>query len=240
MTWHWIVLLVCGWLAATVSGAAGFGGALLLLPVLTLAVGAKAAVPILTIAQLLGNLSRAGFGWRDIRWRPALLFGAGAVPASILGARLFVALPSASILRLIGVFLLGIVILRHTTLGKRKFSEGLLAPAGAGVGFLSAIAGSAGPLGAAVFLGLHLPPQAYVASEAVTAVLMHLTKCIVYGRYAAMTLGDAIQGVALGASMMLGSWTGRKLIGRMPDKAFALMVEALLVATAILIIVGKG
>ena len=96
-------LLACGWLAATVSDAAGFGGALLLLPVLTLTVGAKAAVPILTVAQLLGNLSRAGFGWRDIRWRPALLFSAGAVPASLLGSRMFIALPPGLILRLIGV-----------------------------------------------------------------------------------------------------------------------------------------
>jgi hypothetical protein len=32
------------------------------------------------------------------------------------------------------------------------------------------IAGSAGPLGAAAFLGLRLSPRAYVASEAVAAV----------------------------------------------------------------------
>lgn len=32
----WVLLLVAGWLAATISGAAGFGGALLLLPILTL------------------------------------------------------------------------------------------------------------------------------------------------------------------------------------------------------------
>ena len=35
------------------------------LPILAAAMG-KATVPILTVAQLLGNLSRAGFGWRDI------------------------------------------------------------------------------------------------------------------------------------------------------------------------------
>lgn len=68
---EWILLLVGGWLAATISGAAGFGGALLLLPVLTYVVGAKAAVPILTLAQLLGNLSRAGFRWVPVgrRWQ---------------------------------------------------------------------------------------------------------------------------------------------------------------------------
>jgi len=66
---EWVFLVFCGWLAATVSGAAGFDGAFLLLSVVTFTAGAKAAVPILTVAQLLGNLSRAGFGWREVRWR---------------------------------------------------------------------------------------------------------------------------------------------------------------------------
>ena len=69
-------------------------------------------------------------------------------------------------------------------------------------------------------------------------MLMHLTKSIVYGRYAALTRGDVAAGLALGGSLVLGSWTGRKLIGRMPEKGFALLVEVLLVA--VLIIVGKG
>jgi uncharacterized membrane protein YfcA len=236
----WALLLACGWLAATVSGAAGFGGALLLLPVLTWVVGARAAVPILTVAQLLGNGSRAGFGWRRIRWRPVLLFNGGAVPASVIGSRLFIDLPSAFLPRLIGVFLLLVVALRHTRLGKRDVPGWCLAPAGAVVGFLSALAGSAGPLGAAVFLGLHLAAPAYVASEAVTAVLMHLTKSVTYGRYGALTFDELMQGIALGFSLVLGSWTGKELIDRMPEKGFTLLVEILLVVSAVsLILCGK-
>jgi hypothetical protein len=140
--------------------------------------------------------SRAGLGWREIRWRPAVVFSAGAVPASVLGSRLFVVLPSVVILRSIGVFLLVVVALRHTTVGKRPFPERMLAPAGVVVGLLSAIAGSAGPLGVAVFLGLKLPPRAYVASEAVTAVFMHTAKSLVYGRYAALTSADLSCGLA--------------------------------------------
>jgi uncharacterized membrane protein YfcA len=238
MVVRWSVLLLCGWLAATVSGAAGFGGALLMLPVLAFTIGGRAAVPILTVAQVLGNASRAGFGWRDIRWRQALVFSAGAVPASVIGARLFVALPSASIMRLVGGFLLIVVGLRHTRLGKRKVPESFLALAGVGVGFLSAVAGSAGPIGAAVFLGLRLPARAYVASEAVSAVLMHLTKSITYGRLAALTTGDLLQGIALGFSLVLGSWTGRRLLDRMPEKRFTLLVESLMVLSAAMLILG--
>lgn len=130
--------------------------------------------------------------------------------------------------------------LRHTRLGERKTPEWCLAPAGFLVGFVSAVAGSGGPLGAAVFLGLHLPPGAYVASEAVTAVLMHLAKSITYGRYAALGPDDLLRGLALGGSLVLGSWTGRKLIRRLPEKGFAVMVEILLAVSAVTLIGGGG
>ena len=233
----WIVLLMAGWLAATISGAAGFGGALLLLPVLAYIVGAEAAVPVLTLAQLLGNLSRAYFGRHDIHWRPAVTFSVGAVPASVVGARLFVSLPSDLILRLIGVFLLGVVAWRHTSMGKRRFPERGLPIAGVVVGFLSAVVGSAGPLGAEVFLGLGLPNAAYVASEAVTATLMHITKTVVYGRYAALDANNLLFGLMLGSAMVAGSWTGRRVVNRMPEAWFARVIEVLLVIAALSLIV---
>jgi uncharacterized membrane protein YfcA len=224
--------------AASVSGAAGFGGALLLLPLLTHFLGPEAAVPVLTVAQLLGNLSRAGFGFREVRWRPTLAFSAGAIPATVLGARLFVELPSSIVMRLIGFFLILVIVLRHTTLGKRPVPEQLLPPAGGVVGFLSAVVGSAGPLGAAVFLSLQLPAVAYVASEAVTAFLIHLTKSAVYSRYEFLTWSSLGQGLLLGSAMVLGSWTGRRFIERVPEKWFGRLVEALLLLAAISLIVG--
>ncbi len=232
----WLILIFGAWLAATISGAAGFGGALLLLPVLAYTIGAKDAVPVLTLAQLLGNLSRGAFGFREIHWRPVLWFSLGAIPLSALGARLFIGLPSSWVMRLIGIFLVGIVIFRHTPMGKRPFNARWLLPAGALVGFLSATVGSAGPLGAAFFLGLHLPSTAYVASEAVTASLMHVTKSIIYGRYALLTTANIMLGLAMGGAMVFGSWTGRKLIQRMPGHWFETLIETLLVISALSLI----
>lgn len=87
-----IILFLGAFFAAAISGAAGFGGALLLLPLLVVSVGAEHAVPLLTVAQLIGNFSRAGFGFRQIQWKPVGLFLVCAIPSAILGALFLVIL----------------------------------------------------------------------------------------------------------------------------------------------------
>ena len=229
---RWIVLLFCGWLAATVSGAAGFGGALLLLPILAATMG-KAAHRSSPWPNSEISL-RQGFGWCDIRWRPALIFTIRAIPASIIGSRLFVELPPAWVSRLIGIFILVLIAVRHTPLRRRSIPRWFLIPAGACVGFLSALAGEeCGAARGGDFLGLNLPARAYVASEGVTAVFLHLTKSVAYGRCAALTVDDCLSGLALGGSLVFGSWTGRRLIDRLPGRWYALLIELLLAVSSI-------
>jgi len=234
----WAVLLFVSWLAATISGIAGFGGSLIILPVFSILIGAKKAIPILTIAWMMGNLSRAGFGYKEIQWRPVIYFCIGALPAAILGSRVFVELPSTLILKAIGIFLLSIVILRHLNI-KLVLPEKWFIPWGALVGFLSSTLGSAGPIGAVAFLGLNLAPTAYVASEAVTAVAMHLTKTVVYGRYSLLTMHDTITGIVLGLAMVIGSWTARRFIKKMSGKPFGYFVDIMLAMAAISLFFNK-
>lgn len=233
-------LLFGGYVAATVSGAAGFGGALLLLPLLSHVLGPKAAIPVLTVAQLLGNLSRVYLGRKVVQWRPALLFCLGAVPLSVLGAVLFVSTPAPYLLKGVGGFLLMMIALRHTKWGGKPLSEKAPAPAGAGVGLLSALAGSTGPLGAAVFLSLGLERGAYVATEAVTAVAMHLSKTLAYGKFALLTPSSLGMGLLLGGAMWLGSWSGKHLIDRLDERAFRWLVEALLLISGIALLLSQG
>lgn len=228
-----LVLFVSSWLAATVSGAAGFGGALLLLPILTNLLGVAAAVPVLTMAQLWGNGSRVWFGRTQIRWQPVIYFIITAIPFSIIGSLLFVDLPKKYILISIGVLLIAIVILRRFKITQFNFGNKGLLWGGALTGFLSGIVGSAGPLGAAFFLGLDLPPVAYVASEAVTALTMHITKTVVYQRYALIDWQEFGYGMFLGLGMVLGSWTGKRIIEKLPKEKFVLLVEILLIVSAI-------
>lgn len=109
----WLILLIVAWLVATISGIAGFGGSLVILPVFSHLIGAKKAIPILTVAWMMGNFSRAAFGYKEIQWKPVLYFCLGAVPAAIVGAKVFVELPAPVIMKAIGIFLLFILLLRH-------------------------------------------------------------------------------------------------------------------------------
>jgi hypothetical protein len=231
-----LLLVLMSWLAATISGVAGFGGALILLPFLTNIVGLKAAVPILTLAQLIGNASRVWFGREHIRWRLVGYFAATAIPTSVAGSLLFADLPTKPITFGIGVLLLVIVGLRRLRITQFNFGERGLLLGGALTGLLSGLAGSAGPLGAAFFLGLNLPAMAYVASEAVTALAMHLTKSLIYQRYALMGLQELGYGLLMGVGMVVGSWTGKRLIERLPRHKFVVLIEMLLAVSALQLI----
>ncbi len=231
-----VILFVIGYVAATISGAAGFGGALILLPILASIVGIKAAVPILTIGQIFGNASRVWFGRNELKWRPIIYFLLTAIPLTILGSYLFTDINSKTIKITIGFFFILLVIYRRTRRKKIIISDKGMLFGGGLTGFLSGLTGSAGPIGAAFFLALNLTATAYIASEAFTALAMHLTKTIVYNKYSLIGLTDLYYGLFIGLAMILGSWTGKRIIEKISREKFLLFVEILLLVSAIQLI----
>lgn len=141
-----IILFTGGFFAAAISGAAGFGGALLLLPLLIKMFGIVIAVPVLTIAQLIGNISRIYFGYREIEWCSVKLFLIGAIPMSIIGAMSFVSIPKEIVSKLIGLALILFVILKHYKIVEFSSNQKVMVLGGGIVGLLSGLVGSAGPI----------------------------------------------------------------------------------------------
>ena len=92
--WIQVVTLIASALAASgVAAVAGFGGAVLLLPVLVWVFGVRDAVPILTIAQCVENGSRVWFNRTDIEHRVVGWYSVGAVLLALIGGVLFAATP---------------------------------------------------------------------------------------------------------------------------------------------------
>lgn len=227
------VLLVGSFVTAMLSGAAGFGGSLILLPIATACVGSEYSVPILTIAQLMGNIARMTTGWRQIDWKSVCLFSFTSIPLAALGAFGFALLPKDTVTRSIGLVL--IVLVAVKLLGKRELpkSNMTLLVGGGITGGLSGLCGSGGPIGAAVFLSLDLSPVAYIASEAATATAMHMVKTIVYSKLTGMDTAAFVTGLAMGGCMFAGTYAAKHLIKNMQKARFQKNVAVLLLLVGV-------
>ncbi|MBC8145956.1 MAG: sulfite exporter TauE/SafE family protein [bacterium] len=92
-------------IAGTLDTVAGFGGGLLLLPILVLTAGSRDAVLLSAIIPLGWNIVRIIMLRTWIRPRAVALFALGIVPGAIAGAFLFVDIDPDLLRRAIGIIL---------------------------------------------------------------------------------------------------------------------------------------
>jgi uncharacterized membrane protein YfcA len=223
---------------ALLSAVAGFGGGVLLLPVVTVLFGLRVAVPMLTLTQLSSNGSRVWFNRSELRWPLIGWFALGAVPFAVLGGVLLTHAPLPALKRLLGVFLIGVVIWRRGQRQPRTPTDPAFVAVGAASGLGSALLGSVGPITAPFFLAVGLTRAAYIGTEAASALTMHLTKIATYGAGELLTGQVLLYGAALTPATLLGAWAGKKIVGRISDRLFVLLVEIGLLAAGVLFLIG--
>ena len=88
------LIALCGIVAGAISGVVGTGSSIILLPVLSLAFGPKAAIPIMAVASIVGNASRVVAWRRQISLRAFACYSVTAVPAAVLGVRTLWIMPA--------------------------------------------------------------------------------------------------------------------------------------------------
>lgn len=235
----WLLVMAVGFVAGTIGGVVGFGGSTLLLPVLVLAFGPKAAVPIMGIAALLANLARIMVWWRAIEWRAAAAFAATAVPTVAVGAGTFVALDARAVEATIGLFMLAMIPARRWLLARRlTIGRGGLAAAGAVVGLVTGMVAATGPLSTPFFLAFGLVKGAFIATEAAASLAMYGAKSSVLGGLGALPADAVAKGLAVGAAMMTGAWAGKRIVERIDAARFHGLMDALMLAAGAAMVVG--
>jgi len=233
------LLIVAALAASTLAAVAGFGGAAILLPVLVALFGPRDAIPILTIAQLVGNGSRVVINRDAVDRRIVAWFALGGIPAALIGGFVFAAAPLDALTRLIGAFLLASVAWRHLrprpsgALGPRTFTV-----IGAFFAFASALVGSVGPLMAPFFLAAGLVKSAYIGTEAAATVVMHVAKLVAYGTAALLTAATVGIGLVTAPVMIAGSVIGKRIVDRLPERVFVAIIEVVLVGAGLVFLVG--
>jgi uncharacterized membrane protein YfcA len=226
----WIAILALGLAAGTVGGIVGFGSSIMLMPILMVAFGPKEAVPIMAIAALLANLSRVVVWWREVDWRANAAYCATAVPGAALGARTLLRLEPYLIEVVLGLMFIAMVPIRRWLMARGlRIQLWHLSIVGAGIGFLSGLVASTGPINTPFFLAYGLVKGAYLATEALGSMAVGISKAIVFQRFDALPPETVMRGLIVGSSVMAGSWVARGFVLRLDAQQFRLLMDGLLI-----------
>jgi len=107
------LLVAAAFGTAMLSAITGFGGGVLLLAACVGVLGPRTAVVVVTIAQLASTGGRMWFNRTEISRHLVGVFSLGAVPGAVVGALLLTATPPHTHSRIIGGFLLALVLWRR-------------------------------------------------------------------------------------------------------------------------------
>ena len=233
----YILVLIVGLAAGTISGIIGTGSSIMLLPVLVYTFGPKQAVPIMGLAAVLSNLAKLLAWRREVQWRAVAAYSATGIPAAALGAKTLISLPPHIVDFALGIFFILMVPVRHWLAGKNiKIGLVQLAIIGAVIGYLTGIVVSTGPLSVAAFTFYGLDQGAFLATEAASSLAIFISKVLTFHELGAFPVDAMTKGLIVGASLMLGSFVGKYAVINMSKNTFRLLLDGLLVVSGIVLL----
>jgi len=204
----------------------------MLVPVLVIAFGPKAAVPIMAIAAVMANLARILSWWREIAWRACAAYAVTAAPAAALGAGTLLILPARLVDGALGAFFILMIPLRRW-LTARALTARLwhLAAFGAVIGYLTGIVASTGPISVPLFLAYGLVRGGFLATEAAGSLAVYVSKTLAFRELGALPLELIGDGLIVGAALMAGSFFAKRFVLRIPPERFRHLMDALMLVS---------
>jgi uncharacterized protein len=236
----WLLIILIGLVAGTLSGIIGFGGTTILMPILVLSFGPKAAIPIMAIAAILGNLSRVMIWWSTINWRAVAAYSIAAAPGAALGARVMLAIDPVVLDMVLGAFFILMIPLRRwfTAHGMKVSLFGLFL-AGGVIGFLTGIVANTGPINTPFFLAHGLVKGAFISTEAMSSLVMFTSKAIAFREFGALPSSIIVNGLIVGSTLMLGAWIAKRFVLRMDESRFRGLMDVILFIAGVAMICGS-
>ncbi len=231
-----IEVLLAALIAGTLDTVAGFGGALLLLPVLVLVTGAETAVMLTAIISLGWNIVRAVVLREFVDLRASWMMVIGIVPGSLLGAAFLKDVDPSMLRTAIGAMLVIFgayyVVRLYVELPEpRGMKRWMLPAAGFVSGVISTLLGAGhGPLQTIPLAAADLAPRAVTATNGVLGALSGLVRVGTYAFYG--MLGSNLW--VPGAVGLVGAGTGSLLGIRISRSAKDSTLE-LLIGLALLL-----
>lgn len=231
-------LLLVAAFAGFVQGLSGFGAILVALPLLSLLLGIKTAVPLAALLGLAGQVVLAFHSRWRLEWGltlPVLIFS---LPGGALGVRALGLLPAWHLQLLLAAILLVAAFLRSLPRWALRLRPRLGSSCLVGLlaGFLGGSIGAPGPPLVAYLLLADLDKNRRM--EALTGGLLGLGVMVVLLQAFSGLIRGQTWGMALAClpALGLGVWGGRHIFHKMTVASTERLLTCLLILLAILIL----
>jgi uncharacterized membrane protein YfcA len=230
------VLTIAALLTSVLSGATGMGGGVILLAVMALLVDMAYVVPLHGVVQFYSNGFRTFLFFKHTDWRLFCCYAVGLLPGAFLGIYVFQHLDKDVVALLMGIFILLITWMPKFR-NEHKESILIFIPVGVVSGVISIFFGATGPFLAPFFVRKDILKEQLIATKAACQTLAHILKIPLFASIGFNIFQFWPTLLFLCGAVMIGTYFGKKLVGKMTDKQFKGIIKWMLTAVSIKMII---
>ena len=240
---QWALFLFAVTLAFGVRGGAGFGGGVVLAPLLALVAPLNVVVPVSSALNMVAGFSQGIRDRRKVAWRELLRIAPFSLIGIVLGIWLLARIDPKPLGRAFGVFIVLYALYTLKTKGIMPvIAQRWLYPLGALLSLAAGTVGSlfggaAGPLYVVYLSALQLERDRFRATITMIMLTMGSMRIVGFlatGMYTQKVLTLLAVGIPLA---LIGGWLGARVVARLDPERFGRAVGIVLLASGFILIV---
>lgn len=222
-----VIIVLAALLSATLTAMFGLAGGAIFFAILTWTLSAKEAIPLHSLTQLMSNSMRLLAFWRTIRWDIVSYFSMLSLLGAYLGSLCFDVFNAEILEVLAGIFVLISIFLPSKS--EKPLSKKMLVLLGFLSSFLGMIVAVTGPLLSAFFMMNGITKEEMISTKSVCQAVTQLTKMLMFASVISFDFSKyGIMLIFLAIVTFLGTWLGKNLIAKIPDKQYDTLNNLLL------------
>jgi uncharacterized membrane protein YfcA len=232
-----ILFFIIAFLTVIIGTVAGFGTSTVFLPIALFFMDFKTALVLVAICHISSNIGKVIFFRQGLDKRLILLFGVPGVILTVFGAYFVVYISQDNLQIILGIFLFlfSIYSLIKPDFEIRAEPKNTII-GGSISGFSQGLIGIGGPLRGAFLISYGLEKYKYIATLAAIAVAIDMTRIPLYLAYNLLEPQYYYYIVPLIIIGIVGAYTGKKIVKRIPQNVFKKIVLIAIAITSLLLI----
>lgn len=232
-----VIVAVAAVVAGAIASLAGFGIGSIMTPLLMLHLDAKIAVAAVSIPHLIATAIRFWMLRASLDRNVLLRFGLTSAAGGLLGALLHTVVGVKTLTIFLGIILIitGAVGVLGINL---RFGRHAAPVAGFFSGILGGMVGNQGGIRSGAMLGFNLSKEAFIATSTAIGLIVDGARMPVYlWSEGAKLMPVHTLIVLMTAGVVIGTFLGRILLGRIPEPLFKRLVSGLVLLLGVALLV---